>query len=69
MDFRKYKDEDVAGQARQARVWDARLMALPTSYARLERAARSLGDIGIPARCPRQPAVVHEPGVDLGVVA
>ena len=70
MDFRKYKEEDVAGKERRARTWDVRMSTLPTSYARLARAARSLGDIGVPARRPDQVMVGHGLGAgrEQGVV-
>lgn len=66
MDFRKHKEEDVAGKERRARTWDVRMSTLPTSYARLARAARSLGDIGVPARRPDQVMVGRERGVGYG---
>ena len=66
MDFRKYKEEDVAGKERRARTWDVRMSTLPTSYARQARAARSLGDIGVPARRPDQVMVGRERGVGYG---
>lgn len=66
MDFRKHKEEDVAGKERRARTWDVRMSTLPTSYARLARAARSLGDIGVPARRPDQVMVGREQGVGYG---
>lgn len=66
MDFRKHKEEDVAGKERWARTWDVRMSTLPTSYARLARAARSLGDIGVPARRPDQVMVGRERGVGYG---
>ena len=62
MEFRAYQREDATGKVRQARTWDARLRTLPTSYARLAQAARSLGGIGIPAMGPSHPAHDHEPG-------
>ena len=68
MDFRKYKEEGTAGRVRQARMWDASLTALPTSYARLARAARSLGDLGIADKRPDsdQPVAVREQGIERG---
>ena len=62
MEFRTYKKEDAAGKARQVRMWDASLAALPTSYARLAQAARSLGDIGLPVMSPVHSAPDYEPG-------
>ena len=66
MDFRKHKEEDVAGKERRARTWDVRMSTLPTSYARLARAARSLGDIGVPSKRPGQVMAGREQGVGHG---
>ena len=60
MDFRKRK-EDAAGQVLGASAWDARLATLPTSYARLARAARSLDGIGVAAARPERWVPDHEP--------
>ena len=75
MDFRKHTEEDIVGKVRQARTWDASLVALPTSYARLARAARSLGDLGIAAKDPdrssagREQGINRGPGAELEIVA
>ena len=66
MDFRKHKEEDAAGKVRQVRTWDASLAALPTSYARLARAARSLGDLGIAVTRSNQLPASHEQGIERG---
>ena len=66
MDFRKYKEEDVASKVRRARTWDVRMSTLPTSYARQARAARSLRDIGVPSRRPDQVMAGREQGVGHG---
>ncbi len=56
MDYRKHEAGRVADQVRQACVWNARMMSLPTSYARLARAARLLDNIGVQASCHDQSA-------------
>lgn len=67
MDFHKHKANDFAGKVRQVRTWDASLAALPTSYARLARAALSLGDLGIAAKCSDQPGAGRERGIERGI--